>query len=476
MAVTGMNFTLLLPELILVATGILLVLLDLFTEQKRVLVYAGLAGVLASLLALIPGFGTTASIWADMIQVDSLAGFFKIVFLAVTALALLVSLEYVERRQIQAGEFYALLIFATVGMFLMASSLNFLVIYLGLELVAIASYALVGLLKQDGRSVEASIKYLLVSSATSAVFLFGISLVYGTTGSLALPQIAQALAAGAASQPVLFAGMLFLLAGLAFKVAAFPFHMWAPDTYEGSPTPISAFLITGAEAAGFAALLRVFLVGLPGLADAWTTIFAALSVLTMTYGNVTAISQTKIKRLMAYSAIAQAGYVLVGLAVATGQGTAAMLYYLLVYAFMTVGAFAVIILVANSGAGEEISDFRGLSQRSPFFAWALVIYFLSLIGIPPTAGFFGKLNLFSAAIAADMTWLALVMVINSVISAPYYFKVIRTMFLEEAAEAEPVRAPASLTWATAITLVVTILLGLVPDQVYGWVRLVAGAL
>lgn len=473
---TGMNFSLLLPELVLVATGVLLVLVDLFTEQKRALVYVGLAGVIAALLALIPGFGGSASIWADTIQVDSLAGFFKIVFLAVAALALLVSLEYVERQQIQAGEFYALLIFATVGMFLMASSLNLLVIYLGLELLAVASYSLVGLLKQDSRSAEASIKYLLVSSATSAVFLFGVSLVYGITGSLYLPRVAEVLAAGAASQPVLLAGMVFLLAGLAFKVAAFPFHMWAPDTYEGSPTPISAFLITGAEAAGFAALLRVFLVGLPGLAGQWTTVFAVLSVLTMTYGNVTAISQTKIKRLMAYSAIAQAGYVLVGLAVATGQATAAMLYYLLVYAFMTVGAFAVIILVSNAGAGEEISDFRGLSQRSPFFAWALVIYFLSLIGIPPTAGFFGKLNLFSAAIAADMTWLAVVMVINSVISAPYYFKVIRTMFLEEAADAEPVRAPASLTWATAITLVVTIVLGLVPDQVFHWVQMVAGSL
>jgi len=473
---SGMNFGLLLPELVLVATGVLLVLVDLFTERKRTLVYVGLAGVIATLLALIPGFGASASIWADTIQVDSLAGFFKIVFLAVAALALLVSLEYVERQQIQAGEFYALLIFATVGMFLMASSLNLLVIYLGLELLAVASYSLVGLLKQDSRSAEASIKYLLVSSATSAVFLFGVSLVYGITGSLYLPRIAEVLAAAGATQPVLLAGMVFLLAGLAFKVAAFPFHMWAPDTYEGSPTPISAFLITGAEAAGFAALLRVFLVGLPGLAGQWTTVFAVLSVLTMTYGNVTAISQTKIKRLMAYSAIAQAGYVLVGLAVATGQATAAMLYYLLVYAFMTVGAFAVIILVGNTGAGEEISDFRGLSQRSPFFAWALVIYFLSLIGIPPTAGFFGKLNLFSAAIAADMTWLAVVMVINSVISAPYYFKVIRTMFLEEAADAEPVRAPASLTWATAITLVVTIVLGLVPDQVFHWVQVVAGSL
>lgn len=473
---TGMNLSLLLPELVLVATGVALVLVDLFTERKRVLVSVGLAGVLLALAALIPGFGTSAPIWSDMIQVDSFAAFFKVVFLAVAALVLLVSLEYVERERIQAGEFYALLLFATLGMFLMASSLNLLTIYLGLELLALSSYALVGLLKRDARSVEASIKYFLIGAMTSAVLLFGISLIYGVTGTTQLPQVAAALAAGTASQPVLLAGMLFLLAGLAFKVAAFPFHMWAPDTYDGSPTPISAFLITGSEAAGFAALLRVFLVGLPGLADQWAWIFAVLAVLTMTYGNVTAIAQTGIKRLMAYSAIAQAGYVLVGLAVANGQGAAAMLYYLLVYAFMTVGAFAVIILLSNHGEGEEISDFRGLGQRSPVFAWALVIYFLSLIGIPPTAGFFGKLGLFNAAIAADMTWLAVVMVINSVISAPYYFKVIRTMFLEEADQPDLLRAPASLTWAMAITLAVTLTLGILPEQVFAWVQTVVGSL
>src|SRR5690554_1849945 len=223
---TGMNLSLLLPELVLVATGVALVLVDLFTERKRVLVSVGLAGVLLALAALIPGFGTSASIWSDMIQVDSFAAFFKVVFLAVAALVLLVSLEYVERERIQAGEFYALLLFATLGMFLMASSLNLLTIYLGLELLALSSYALVGLLKRDARSVEASIKYFLVGTMTSAVLLFGSSLSYGVTGTTQLPQVAADLAAGTASQPVLLAGMLFRRAGLAFKVAAFPFHMW----------------------------------------------------------------------------------------------------------------------------------------------------------------------------------------------------------------------------------------------------------
>ncbi|BAS27671.1 NADH-quinone oxidoreductase subunit N [Limnochorda pilosa] len=472
----SMNLPLLLPELVLVATGIALVLIDLFTEQKRVLAHVGLVGVLATLAALVPGLGESRSIWSDMIQVDGFATFFKVVFLSVAALVLLVSLEYVERERIQAGEFYALVLFATLGMFFMAGSLNLLTIYLGLELLSISSYVLAGTLKRDPRSVEASIKYFLIGAITSSVLLFGISLVYGVTGSTYLPRVAEVLAAGTGTQPVLLAGMLFLLVGFAFKVAAFPFHMWAPDTYDGSPTPISAFLITGSEAAGFAALLRIFTVGLPGLSDQWAWIFAVLAVLTMTYGNVTAIVQTKIKRLMAYSAIAQAGYVLVGLAVATGQGAAAMLYYLLVYAFMTVGAFGVIILLTNNGEGEEIADFRGLGQRSPVFAWALVIYFLSLIGIPPTAGFFGKLGLFNAAIAADMTWLAVVMVINSVLSAPYYFGVIRSMFLEEAEEARPLRAPASLTWAMGITVLVTLALGLLPEQVYAWVQTVAGSL
>lgn len=458
----NMNLTLLLPELILCATGLGLVLLDLFTPNKRLVAFAGLVGALAALAAVAFQFGESAELFGQMIRVDPFAHFFKLIFYSVAALVFLISPQYVEQRNIHAGEFYALVAFATLGASLMASSLDLIAIYVSLEMLSLASYALTGMLKNDERSSEASIKFFLIGAISSAITLYGASLIYGVTGTTYLPDIAVA-AEQSSQLAVLIGGMLFLAAGLGVKIAAVPFHMWAVDAYDGAPTPISAFLITVSEAAGFATIARIFLVGLPSLEVQWGLIFALLALITMTYGNVTAIAQTRTKRMLAYSAVAQAGYVLVGIAVATPAGLAGMLFYLLVYAFMTLGTFAIVVALANRVPSEEIEDFKGLAQRNPLAALALTIYLLSLIGFPPTAGFLGKFVLFRAAVSEGYAWLALAMVLNSVISVPYYYKIIRNMYLKESEEPVRLAIPAGVGIALGVTLVATIALGVYPE-------------
>lgn len=465
------NLRLILPELVVAITGFVLLALDAWsTDDKRRVGRAGLVGILLALASVFLVFGQSGEAWSRMVAVDGFSNFFRIVFLTITALVLLTSFQYVEKRRMPAGEFYVLLVFATVGMMFMASSFNLLTIYIGLEILSLAAYALSGLLRSDPRSSEAAIKYVLIGGITSAVIVFGMSIVYGTTGSLHLGDIAQALAGQAAVPPALLAGIIFLIAGFGVKIAAVPFHMWAPDIYHGAPTPVSAFLITASEGAAFAALIRIFLVGFPSLEAQWTTLFAILAVITMTLGNVAAITQTEVKRMMAYSAIAQAGYLLVGLAVGTPVAISAMLYYLFAYALMTIGAFAVIILMNNAQDAELISDFRGLARRSPWVAFALMVYMLSLIGVPPTAGFFGKLFLIRATLGEQMAWLAIVLGLNSAVSIPYYFSLIRNMYLGEADTTQPVKAPPTLRWALGLTVAATLLLGLFPETMVFWVN------
>src|SRR5690606_3973901 len=409
--------------------------------------------------------GETTQTWSGTVLVDGFSTLFKAVFLGIAALIALVSFDYIERNGLPAGEFHLLVLLATVGMMFMAGSLNLITIYIGLECLALASYALTGMLRGSAKSTEASLKYILIGAISSGVILFGMSLVFGVAGSVHLAEINAALAGGTPMLPVLLAGMVFLVAGLGVKMAAVPFHMWAPDVYQGSPAPVAAFLITASEAAAFAAALRIFMVGLPALRAEWTTVFILLAVVSMTVGNITAILQTNMRRMLAYSAVAQAGYIMVGLAVASPAAVSAMIYYLIAYAFMTVGAFAVVILVGRHHPSEEIRDFQGLSQRSPLAALALTIFLLSLIGIPPTAGFFGKFYLIRAAVGANLTWLAVVMMINSIISIPYYWGVVRTMYLIEAEDKAPLAVPAGLRWAAVIGLAGTLILGLFPDTV-----------
>lgn len=458
-----MQYSLLLPEFILAGLGLLLLLLDLSSLSKRRMAIAGFLGALVTLWAVQRNFGVTADIWNGTIRVDNFAQFFKVVYLVVLGMVFLFSSEYLERREIRIGEFYVLVTFATLGAFLMASSLHLLTIYLGLELMAIASYALAGMLKGDDRSNEASIKFFLMGALTSGMILYGVSLIYGLTGSVHLVDIAAGLSA-TPNSGLATAAALLVVAGFGFKVAIVPFHMWAPDTYEGAPTPISAFLITASEAAGFAALLRVLLIGFAPLIREWQMVLAVLALVTMTYGNVTAIVQNRTKRMLAYSAIAQAGYVLVGVAVATQASLEGALFYLLAYALMTIGAFVVVIALSNQIPGEEIDDFKGLARRSPGVALAMTFLLLSLIGIPPTAGFLGKLILFRAAIDGGFLWLALVMVLNSTISVPYYYRIVKNMYLkDDDAVSEPLPGRLGSRLALGLTVVGTLILGIFPD-------------
>ena len=466
-----MDYSLLLPELILAVLGLVLIGVDLYAREKRAVAAVGVAGTLVALVAALGLFGQQAEIWNGTIRVDDFAVFFKVIFLVVLGLVFLFSNEYLERREMKAGEFYILITFATLGAILMAASLNLITIYLGLELLTLASYALTGMLKNDARSGEASLKFFLVGALTSGVILYGLSLLYGLSGSVHLLEIREALAATANPGLAAVASVL-VIAGFGFKVAAVPFHMWAPDAYDGAPTPVSAFLITASEAAGFAALLRLLMVGLAPLTEQWQVAVAALAAITMTYGNVTAIVQRRTKRMLAYSAIAQAGYVLVGVAVATPASVSAMLFYLLAYALMTVGAFAVVIMLSNHVPSEEIEDFKGLAQRSPAFALAMSILLLSLIGVPPTAGFLGKFTLFRAATGGGFLWLALLMVLNSVISVPYYFGIIRNMYLKEAESPAPLPTRLGVKVALAITVAGVFVLGLFPEPL---VRFLGGA-
>ncbi|SJZ58287.1 NADH-quinone oxidoreductase subunit N [Selenihalanaerobacter shriftii] len=473
-----MNINILLPEIILTITMIIILLIDHIAMKGRTTRVTGVIGLLlagGSLFFLTDNLNQT---WGKSFIFDAYSLFFKALLIIVACTIILISFKYVKKKGIRAGEFYSLIISATLGMLIMVSSYSLITIYVGLELMSISAYVLTGMLQDNKESIEASLKYFLIGALTSTVLLFGISLVYGVTGTIDITQIAQVIETGqgaltmAAINPLLMMGIVFIITGFGFKVAAVPFHMWAPDTYQGAPTSITAFLIAGSEAAAFAALLRILNVGFIKLAGNWSLPVAILALLSMTLGNIGALTQTNIKRMMAYSAIAQAGYILVGVAVATQNGTFSVLYYLLVYAFMTLGSFAVIIMLSNNLNSDEISSFKGLSEKSPFFAGAMTIFFLSLIGIPPTGGFLGKFYIFRAAVGSNYLWLALIMAINSVISLPYYYGVVKNMYLESPINKVKLNIPLELKVVVGVSIVAILGLGIIPETFINMVELV----
>ncbi len=400
--------------------------------------------------------------FSGMFVSDDYAGFFKFIFYIATLLTILISIQYVRVEDLHAGEYYALLLFAVTGMMVMASGSDLITIYLGLELMAISVYILVGFARGSVKSNEASLKYFILGAFSSGIFLYGISLIYGITGSTQLKTVGAKLAGMDLSNPGLILAMLMIAVGFAFKVAAVPFHMWTPDAYEGAPTPVTAFMSVGPKAAAFAAMIRVFIEAFPQIRPDWSTLLAVLAILTMIVGNVVALSQTNIKRMLAYSSIAHAGYALIGVVAGGSLGMASVMLYLAIYLFMNMGAFGVIVLLSKGGVGDEIKDYTGLAKRAPMPAFLMLVFMFSLTGIPPTAGFIGKFYLFMGAVQAGYTYLAIIGLILSAISAVFYLRVVMVMYMREP---EREFAPASsqaLPLALAVALAAVILLGIYP--------------
>lgn len=469
----------LLPELILLLVAALVFALDLLAPKDRPkdwLPYVALAGLGAAALGMIPAVGKTQVV-ATMLIADPFALFFKALALIGIALVILTAIPYLRGRTPYPGEFYALLLIVGLAICLAVSAINLVLIYLSMEFLSIISYVLAGYLRQDRKSGEAAIKYFLYGATASAVMLYGMSLLYGATGTTDLAGVRLALAGKAPAELIWLSvpAMILLLAGFGFKASLVPFHQWAPDTYEGAPTPITAFLSTASKATGLAILMRVFVVALGLVQVQWAALLVAVSVLTMTLGNLTALRQTNVKRLLAYSSIAQAGYILIGVAAVLADprraftGLNGVLIYLFAYLFTNVGAFAVVIAIEAATGKVELKDYAGLVRRAPWLAGLLTIFLLSLTGIPPTGGFIGKFFVFGAAVQSQMWVLVAIAAVNSVIAAFYYLNIVRLMFFVPAEEdARPVRVARPLQAALAVTALLTLLLGIFPGPLIAW--------
>ena len=400
--------------------------------------------------------------FSPMFALDGFAIFFKLLFIAAIAMIALLSDDFLAESRYSAWEYYSLLAFALTGMMFMASGVHLASIYIGLELMSLSSYILAGFFKNEEKSTEAAMKYFVLGAVSSGILLYGISLIYGVTGSLNLMTIDRAMSTIITNDALMF-GILLLGAGLCFKIAAVPFHVWTPDVYEGAPTPITAFLSTASKGAAVAIFARIFYVGLHHFQLDWSTILATISALSMILGNLAAITQDNVKRMLAYSSIGHAGYVLLGILSMNQMGLWGVLLYTLVYVFANLGIWATVLMLRrHEYAGERVDDFEGLHKRAPFWAFAMVIFLLSLGGIPPTAGFIGKYFLFAAAIQAGFGWLAIIAVLMSAVSMFFYFRIVVAMYLREGREAEVAITPA-LKFVAATCLAVTLFFGVAPS-------------
>lgn len=466
------NILSILPILVLAGFGMLVLLVDVMSARKQgeknLLAYLSLAGIVMAAIVSRNSTATTLFSFNETFTIDNYSLFFNILFLLSTGLVILISHSYIKREDINHGEYYALLMFSTIGMMLMASGADLLNIFIGLEVMSISIYILTGFKRSKLISNEASLKYFLLGAFATGFLLYGISLIYGTTGSIDLRQIACFIAGkGGVKDPLLLMGMGLIIVGLGFKVASVPFHAWVPDVYEGAPTAVTAFMSVGPKAAAFAAFMRIFLTAFGSSHYEWQKAIWILAVLTMTVGNVVAISQTNIKRMLAYSSIAHAGYLLVALVAANNMGVSGTLFYLLAYIFMNIGAFAIVIVLSQKGdVGMNINDYAGLGFKHPMLAIAMTLFMLSMAGVPPMAGFVGKFYIFSAAIKSGYVGLAIIGVINSVISVYYYLRITVIMYMKEPVrDFQPLTISPLIVVAIAIAVVGTLHLGIFPSKV-----------
>ncbi len=476
----SINMLLIAPVLIVSAWGLLFMLIELFIsdEQKEQwlewvpwLTLVGLVIALVQVLGMW-GFngGTFTPVGGEpMIVLDNFATFLNAIFLLTGIFTVLVSVNYMRRTGLERAEFYMLMLFSIAGMMLMGMANDLILVFLALELLSIPLYIMSGLAWPRNDSEESAMKYFLLGSFSSGILVFGIALTYGATGSTQLPVVLARIADGGSLG---LAGAAFLLVGFAFKVAAVPFHMWTPDVYQGAPTSVTAFMSVGAKVGGFAAMLRVFVTALPQIGETWVTAVAVLATLTLIVGNVVALVQPNIKRMLAYSSIAHAGYILIAVAAsaATPDGVSSALFYMFAYLFTTMGAFAVVIAVERkTNVGVELDDYKGLAKRSPMLALAMAYFMLSLTGVPPTGGFSGKFFIFRAAIEADLLWLAIVGVITSAISGYYYLRVVYTMYMMDG-EGEVADGWGLNGTAVALAVLATLILGFLPGTWFDIVR------
>jgi NADH-quinone oxidoreductase subunit N len=465
------DWFLLSPELFLTAAGLLVLGLAPALGKAKEDFLAFLSILCVVITAALTAFVAAAParhggpILGGMFVADNFALFFQFMILLSLLLTILASMRFVAAAPYAGGEYYALVLFAGVGMMFMVSGDNLISIYVALETMALASYVLAGYFKGEVKSTEAAVKYFVLGAFSSAVLLYGLSLIYGVAGQLGLPELARLLA-GVERTNLLLLGILLLLAGLLFKIAAVPFHFWTPDVYEGAPTPVTAFFSVGPKLAAYAVLARVFYVAFPRFHADWGLIVALVSAATMIWGNVAALMQTNVKRMLAYSSIAHAGYALLGvLGFRTAFGLWGVLVYLLAYTFMNFGAFALVIFLETKGyAAETVADFNGLARRNMMAAVVMLVFLLSLAGIPPTAGFIGKYYLFTAALKAGYPWLVVLGLLASAVSLFYYFRIAAAMFFSDAAGAK-FRASDALTAVVVICAAGTLLVGIAPEYV-----------
>jgi NADH-quinone oxidoreductase subunit N len=462
---TSIDYVRILPEIVLSIVGILVMMADPLMadhSSRKPLGWVAAAGTVGAIIATVYQAASPGISWWGMVRVDSFSIFFHIVVLLVTLAAILMSLEYMDVQHIRMGEYYALIVFGAVGMCLMSSAVELVLIFIALEISSISTYVLAGFRRKAAESTESSLKYFLLGSFATSFFLYGVALMFGATGSTNVSEIAKVLNGGASTLAYLAVALMFV--GLGFKVAAAPFQMWTPDVYEGAPAPVVGLMSTAPKAAAFAVLLRVlFATAAPG----WFWMIWVSAALSMTLGNIGALVQSNVKRILAYSSIAHAGYLLVAFAAAKDAGISAAMFYAASYAAMNVGAFAIVSHIAGNGEKYiTLEDYAGLGKRSPLQAMLLTIFLLSLIGIPITGGFFAKFYVFSAALKSNLVGLTIIGVINSAIGAYYYLRIIVYMYMRDEREAVPTSPiSAGLGLAVAISVIATLYLGMLPGRV-----------
>ena len=452
------------PELELVLWGMGTLIADLIIKDKKKLGFLAIAGIILSGVFLFRLNGVEVSAYGGLLVVDGFANFFKMIFLVGAALSIALSMRYLDVERENHGEYYALILFATMGMMFMAGAVDLVTMYIALETMAIATYILVGFLRNSQRSNEASLKYFLLGAFSSGVLLYGMSLLYGISGSTRFVEIAEALSRRPLSDPISILAMVTLSAGMFFKIAAVPFHQWTPDAYEGAPTSVTAYMSVAVKAASFAMMVRVFMVAIYPMRPHWVAIMAAVSILTMTVGNIAALTQSNLKRLLAYSSISHAGYILLGLIAGNDTGLIGVGIYLLIYTFANLGVWAIIVALRRKDViGEHIDELSGLVFKNPAAAVLMLIFLLSLAGIPPTAGFIGKYYLFASAIQTGHNALAVIAVLNAAISAYYYLRIVVAMFMRESNEKTGLTYSPGVLAVMAIALIVTLFIGIYPD-------------